>query len=48
MLFRSAALDKLASYICGDAPLPFPYRSSSKLTELLGKFRTVELLNMTS
>ena len=32
MIFRSAALDKLASFICGDAPLPFPYRSSSKLT----------------
>jgi hypothetical protein len=32
MRFRSAALDKIASFICGDPPLPFPYRSSSKLT----------------
>lgn len=30
--FRPATLEKLASYICGDEPLPFPYRSSSKLT----------------
>jgi nucleoside 2-deoxyribosyltransferase len=32
MRFRSAALDKIASFICGDSPLPFPYRSSSRLT----------------
>lgn len=32
MRFRSAALDKFAQFICGDNPLPFPYRSSSKLT----------------
>lgn len=32
MQFRSATLEKLASFICGDDPLPFPYRSSSKLT----------------
>jgi hypothetical protein len=31
-MFRSAALDKIASFICGDSPLPFLYRSSSKLT----------------
>ncbi len=31
-MFRSAALDKIASFICGDPPLPFLYRSSSKLT----------------
>lgn len=32
MRFRSAALDKVSQFICGDNPLPFPYRSSSKLT----------------
>lgn len=32
MRFRSAALDKISQFICGDNPLPFPYRSSSKLT----------------
>ena len=32
MKIRPAALDKIASYICGDSPLPFPYRSSSRLT----------------
>ncbi len=32
MKLRPAALEKIASYICGDPPLPFPYRSSSKLT----------------
>jgi hypothetical protein len=32
MRFRSAALDKISQFICGDSPLPFPYRSSSKLT----------------
>lgn len=32
MQFKSAALDQLAKFICGDIPLPFPYRSSSKLT----------------
>lgn len=31
-MLRSATLDKIASFICGDSPLPFPYRSSSKLT----------------
>lgn len=31
-MFRSAALDRIANFICGDAPLPFPYRSSSRLT----------------
>jgi hypothetical protein len=30
--FRPATLEKFASFICGDNPLPFPYRSSSKLT----------------
>lgn len=32
MRFRSAAIDQLARMICGDNPLPFPYRSSSALT----------------
>lgn len=32
MKFRPATLETIASYICGDPPLPFPYRSSSKLT----------------
>jgi hypothetical protein len=32
MRLRPAALEKLAQFICGDPPLPFPYRSSSKLT----------------
>lgn len=32
MQLKSAALDKIARFICGDNPLPFPYRSSSKLT----------------
>lgn len=32
MQLKSAALDQIAQYICGDNPLPFPYRSSSKLT----------------
>ena len=32
MQLRPAAFEKLASFICGDPPLPFPYRSSSKLT----------------
>lgn len=31
MQFRSAALEKIAGFICGDG-LPFPYRSSSQLT----------------
>ncbi|WP_230774581.1 hypothetical protein [Roseiconus lacunae] len=30
--FRPSTLDKLARFICGDEPLPFPYRSSSFLT----------------
>lgn len=32
MQFKVAAINQLASYICGDNPLPFPYRSSSLLT----------------
>jgi len=32
MRLRPAAIEKLAQFICGDPPLPFPYRSSSKLT----------------
>jgi len=32
MQLKSAALDQIAQFICGDNPLPFPYRSSSKLT----------------
>jgi len=32
MQLKSAALDQIAQFICGDSPLPFPYRSSSKLT----------------
>ena len=32
MRFKSAAIDQLARMICGDQPLPFPYRSSSALT----------------
>jgi len=32
MQFRSAALNMFAQFICGDSPLPFPYRSSSNLT----------------
>ncbi|WLD12254.1 hypothetical protein [Planctellipticum variicoloris] len=32
MQFKSAALDQIAQFICGDNPLPFPYRSSSRLT----------------
>ncbi len=32
MQLKSAALDHIAQFICGDNPLPFPYRSSSKLT----------------
>ena len=32
MQFRAAAIDQIAQFICGDSPLPFPYRSSSKLT----------------
>lgn len=32
MQLKSAALDQIAQFICGDDPLPFPYRSSSKLT----------------
>ena len=32
MHLKSAALDRIAQFICGDNPLPFPYRSSSKLT----------------
>ena len=32
MQFKSAALDQIAQFICGDNPLPFPYRSSSKMT----------------
>jgi hypothetical protein len=32
MQLKSAALDQIAQFICGDFPLPFPYRSSSKLT----------------
>ena len=32
MQFKAAAINQLASYICGDNPLPFPYRSSSLLT----------------
>ncbi|MEI7460450.1 MAG: hypothetical protein WCK15_13650 [Pirellula sp.] len=32
MQMKSAALDQIAQFICGDNPLPFPYRSSSKLT----------------
>lgn len=32
MQLKSAALDQIAQFICGDIPLPFPYRSSSKLT----------------
>ena len=31
MQFRAAALDSFAGFICGDNPLPFPYRSSSGL-----------------
>jgi hypothetical protein len=32
MRFRSAVIDGVARMICGDDPLPFPYRSSSALT----------------
>jgi hypothetical protein len=32
MQFKLAALDQIAKFIVGDNPLPFPYRSSSKLT----------------
>lgn len=32
MQLKSAALDQIAQFICGDKPLPFPYRSSSFLT----------------
>jgi hypothetical protein len=32
MRFKSAAIDQFARMICGDSPLPFPYRSSSALT----------------
>lgn len=32
MQLKSAALDQIARFICGDASLPFPYRSSSQLT----------------
>lgn len=32
MRFKAAAIDQLARMICGDDPLPFPYRSSSALT----------------
>ena len=32
MRFKSAAIDRIARMICGDSPLPFPYRSSSALT----------------
>jgi hypothetical protein len=32
MRFKPAAIDQLARMICGDPPLPFPYRSSSDLT----------------
>lgn len=32
MQLKSAALDQIAQFICGDNPLPFPYRSFSKLT----------------
>ncbi len=33
MILKSAAIDQIASFICGDAPLPFPYRSSWYLTK---------------
>jgi hypothetical protein len=32
MQLRPAALERIARFICGDQPLPFPYRSSSQLT----------------
>lgn len=32
MRLKSAALERLAQFVCGDDPLPFPYRSSSRLT----------------
>ncbi len=32
MRFRPSAVDQIARMICGDSPLPFPYRSSSYLT----------------
>lgn len=32
MRFKSATIEQLARMICGDDPLPFPYRSSSALT----------------
>jgi len=35
MQFRSAALNMFAQFICGDSPLPFPYRSSSNLTAIV-------------
>lgn len=31
MQFREAILSKLAQFVCGGKPLPFPYRSSQKL-----------------
>lgn len=32
MQLKSAVLDQIGRFICGDNPLPFPYRSSSELT----------------
>lgn len=32
MRLRPAAIEQLAQFVCGDPPLPFPYRSSSNLT----------------
>lgn len=40
MQFKAGAVDNLARMICGDNPVPFPYRSSSLLTEF---FRNLDL-----
>jgi hypothetical protein len=33
MRFRSAAIDQIARMICGDVPLPFPYRTANAIAD---------------